>query len=36
MAEAGGNIAAFARKSRRKDWQTRNSHGATLGARAIC
>ena len=31
MAEAGGNIAAFARKSRRKDWQTRNSHGAAVG-----
>ncbi|MEI7936610.1 MAG: histidinol dehydrogenase [Verrucomicrobiota bacterium] len=31
MAEAGANITAFARKSRRKDWQTRNSHGATVG-----
>ncbi len=31
VAEAGGNIAAFARKSRRKDWQTRNSHGAAVG-----
>ena len=31
VAEAGGNIAAFARKSRRKDWQTRNSHGAVVG-----
>jgi histidinol dehydrogenase len=31
LADAGGNIAAFARKSRRKDWQTRNSHGATVG-----
>ena len=31
MADAGGNIAAFARKSRRKDWQTRNSHGAAVG-----
>jgi histidinol dehydrogenase len=31
VAEAGGNIAAFARKSRRKDWRTRNSHGATVG-----
>jgi histidinol dehydrogenase len=29
--EAGGNIEAFARKSRRKDWQTRNSHGAAVG-----
>ena len=31
VAEAGGNIAAFARKSQRKDWQTRNSHGAAVG-----
>jgi histidinol dehydrogenase len=31
VAEAAGNIGAFARKSRRKDWQTRNSHGATVG-----
>jgi histidinol dehydrogenase len=31
MADAGGNIAAFARKSRRKDWQMRNSHGAVVG-----
>ena len=31
VAEAQGNIAAFARKSRRKAWQTRNSHGATVG-----
>ena len=31
VAEAGGNIAAFARKSRRKNWQTRNSHGAAVG-----
>jgi histidinol dehydrogenase len=31
MADAGGNIASFARKSRRKDWQTRNSHGAVVG-----
>lgn len=31
LAEAGGNIAAFARKSRRKNWQTRNSHGAVVG-----
>ncbi len=30
-ADAGGNIAAFARKSRRKDWQSRNSHGALVG-----
>jgi len=33
MADAGGNIAAFARKSRRKDWQSRNSHGAVVGER---
>ena len=26
-----GNIARFARKSRRKDWQMRNSHGAQVG-----
>jgi histidinol dehydrogenase len=31
VAESGGNIATFARKSRRKDWQTRNSHGAAVG-----
>jgi histidinol dehydrogenase len=31
MADAGGNIAAFARKSRRKDWCMRNSHGAAVG-----
>jgi histidinol dehydrogenase len=31
VAEAGSNIAAFARKSRRKDWRMRNSHGATVG-----
>jgi histidinol dehydrogenase len=31
LAEAGGNIAAFARKSRRKNWQTHNSHGAIVG-----
>ncbi len=30
-ADAGGNIAAFARKSRRKNWQMRNSHGAVVG-----
>jgi len=33
MADARGNIAAFARKSRRRNWQTRNSHGATVGER---
>jgi histidinol dehydrogenase len=31
VAEAAGNIAAFARKSRRKNWQVRNSHGALVG-----
>src|ERR1035438_5332981 len=31
VAEAGGNIAAFARNSRRKDWSMRNSHGAAVG-----
>ena len=31
VAEAKGNIAAFARKSRRKAWQIRNSHGGTVG-----
>jgi len=33
VAEAEGNIAAFARKSRRKDWRARNSHGAAVGER---
>jgi histidinol dehydrogenase len=31
VEDAGGNIAAFARKSRRKDWRMRNSHGAVVG-----
>jgi histidinol dehydrogenase len=31
VAEAETNIANFARKSRRKDWETRNSHGAKVG-----
>jgi histidinol dehydrogenase len=31
LADAGRNIAAFARKSRRKDWQMHNSHGAVVG-----
>ena len=31
VAEAGHNLAAFARKSRRKNWQMRNSHGAVVG-----
>ena len=31
VAEAEKNIANFARKSLRKNWQTKNSHGATVG-----
>ena len=31
VKEAAGNIAAFARKSRRKNWEMRNSHGARVG-----
>ena len=31
VSEAEKNIAAFARKSRRKNWRMRNSHGATVG-----
>ena len=31
VAEAEKNIAAFARKSLRRSWQTRNSHGALVG-----
>jgi histidinol dehydrogenase len=31
VAEAAKNIAAFARKSRRRDWRTYNSHGAEVG-----
>ena len=31
VAEAEANIASFARKSRRQDWQMKNSHGATVG-----
>jgi len=31
VAEAEGNIAAFARKSRRRNWQMRTSHGALVG-----
>src|SRR5205823_15099117 len=31
VAEADKNIAAFAKKSRRKNWQMRNSHGAVVG-----
>jgi histidinol dehydrogenase len=31
VAEAEKNIAAFAKKSRRKEWRMRNSHGAVVG-----
>ncbi len=31
VAEAAANIALFARKSRRRDWSARNSHGASVG-----
>ena len=31
VAEAEGNIAAFARKSRRRGWSGRNRHGAIVG-----
>jgi histidinol dehydrogenase len=31
VAEAEKNIAAFAKKSLRKNWQAKNSHGATVG-----
>ncbi|MSU58184.1 MAG: histidinol dehydrogenase [Pedosphaera sp.] len=31
VAEAEANIATFAKKSRRKDWWTMNSHGAAVG-----
>jgi histidinol dehydrogenase len=31
VTEAETNIAAFARKSLRKNWQTKNSHGASVG-----
>ncbi|MBI3882454.1 MAG: histidinol dehydrogenase [Verrucomicrobia bacterium] len=31
VTEAEKNIAAFARKSRRKNWRMKNSHGATVG-----
>ncbi len=33
VAEATRNIAAFAKRSLRKNWQTRNSHGALVGER---
>lgn len=31
VTEAENNIAAFARKSLRKDWRMKNSHGASVG-----
>src|SRR5262249_35218547 len=31
VAEAEKNIANFAKKSRRRDWASRNSHGASVG-----
>ena len=31
VAEAEENIASFAKKSLRKNWQTKNSHGASVG-----
>jgi histidinol dehydrogenase len=31
VAEAEKNIAAFAKKSRRRNWQSKNSHGAAVG-----
>jgi len=31
IAEADKNIADFARKSKRRNWQTKNSHGASVG-----
>jgi len=31
VAEAERNIASFARRSRRKDWRMKNSHGANVG-----
>lgn len=31
VSAASKNISAFARKSRRKDWSAKNSHGATVG-----
>src|SRR2546422_8689000 len=33
VAEADKNIAAFAKKSRRKEWWMRDSHGAVVGER---
>src|SRR5471030_1565316 len=31
VAEAEANIAGFAKKSKRKDWSGKNSHGASVG-----
>jgi histidinol dehydrogenase len=31
VTEAEKNIAAFARKSKRRNWETKNSHGASVG-----
>src|ERR1022692_2416620 len=31
VAEAEANIASFAKKSKRKDWWAKNSHGASVG-----
>ena len=31
IAETAGNVEAFAKRSRRKDWSTRNHHGALVG-----
>lgn len=31
VTEAERNIAAFAKKSRRRNWQSKNSHGASVG-----
>jgi histidinol dehydrogenase len=31
VAEADANIASFAKKSKRKNWQSKNSHGASVG-----
>ena len=33
VAEADQNIAAFARKSKRRNWEMKNSHGALVGER---
>jgi histidinol dehydrogenase len=35
VAEAEKNIATFARRSRRRDWSTRNSHGARVGEKFV-